>query len=98
VKIILKKFKDTLKERVIEEEETAIIEFDGLNLYIKTTDWKLKEKLGEIFSVPFTVRKPVVKDGLRGFILEMVKPNTREHFKEISYLLRKINFHVTLIE
>ncbi|MEQ8224909.1 MAG: hypothetical protein ABRQ37_21495 [Candidatus Eremiobacterota bacterium] len=98
MKIILKKFKNNAKEKIVEEKPTAIIEFDGQNTYIKTRDWKLKEKLEEIFSVPFTVRKPVIKDGVRAFVLEMVKPGTKDHFKEIAYLLRKINFYVSLIE
>lgn len=98
MKIILKKFKDSPKEKIVEEKATAIIEFDGQNTYIKTMDWKLKGKLEEIFSVPFTVRKPVIKDGIRAFVLEMVKPGTKDHFKEIAYLLRKIHFYVTLIE
>ncbi|HPZ09772.1 MAG TPA: hypothetical protein PL110_16860 [Candidatus Eremiobacteraeota bacterium] len=98
MKIILKKFKDTPKGRIVEKKETAIIEFDGMNTRVKTIDWKLKGTLEEIFSVPFTVRKPVIKDGLRAFILEMVKPDTPEYFREISYLLRKIGYYTKLIE
>jgi len=94
MKFILKKVKDTPAGRTVEEKETAIIEFDGKITRVKCFDIKLKQKLEEILSLPFTRRKPVIKEGVRAFAMEMLNPNTPEYIKEITYLLRKANFHV----
>jgi hypothetical protein len=98
VKIILKKIKNTPKGRIIDEREAAVIEFNGESVSIKCFDRKIKENLQEIFSVPFTVRIPVVNELARGFVNGVVSPGTPQHFREMAYLLRKGNFQVTLME
>ena len=94
MKFILKKVTDSPKGRVVEEKESAIIEFDGKNTYVKAFDLRLRQKLEEILSLPFSRRKPVIKAGIRAFAMEMLQPNTPEYFREIGYLLRKAGFHV----
>lgn len=94
MKLILKKTKETSEGLLVEDKEVAIIEFSGGKTFVKCFDRQLKLQMEEILSVPFTVRKPVVRDGIRAFVMKMVQPNTEEYIREISYLLRKAGFHV----